>query len=601
MPGPRKPAPKRQPVNKTVSPPTSHLPRLKSLPRELLPQIGKTSFGDFIDDQFNEYRNINEHLPSLVKVNGSKSGQNLASPIESLTISGERDTYFVNCVAKLVDAEEAKPLSLFMKRVHLVEPIKAMEGVYAFPDDGSLPHDEEGWQRTLVKIHSVYNEAYIDTLCAATLSRLVETDKSPHWIRFYGTFNCRVENYLYNITGEISTLRYEKWFKKNKEAGLFDIRVVGDENSVKPHVHIVDEGSDIDCDDLDSFSSRNSSLKADSCKSEEPNTDDEGAVKLVERPVRITKLIEDVSLDGDSISSDDDENQTSDDSVSHSNQCDYYADLPDFPVQVTLLERCEGTMDSLLDDEEMNNDEEESKTKDDRWSAWLIQIVGALTTAQYYYGFVHNDLHTNNIMFVHTPNEYLYYRLVGANGGEKYYKVPTYNRLMKIIDFGRASFWLSDRTDLLITDSYAPNNDAAGQYNCPPFFDKKEPRVEPSSSFDLCRLAVSMFDALYPEQPTTAMPLTKMSEEKGRITYKTESELYNLLWKWLTDEEGKNILRKPDDTERFPDFDLYKHIAKHAKQAVPREEIQNSYFMKKYLVEKSSIPPEATVWDIPCQ
>jgi len=549
-----------------------------------------------LDNEFLQFRNINEHLPSLKKVNKSTEIQNLYSPIEHFTISGESATYFIDVNAKLFGQEAEETIALFVKRVHLVEPIQAMEGIYRFPVDGSLPQEEEGWQKTLAKVHSEYNEAYIDTLCAATLSRLVELDKSPHWIRFYGTFNSRVQSYLYNITGEISSLRHEKWFKKNEEAGIFRISVVGEEPT-QPRVDVVDSaqespgGSMLECEQLDDVESRTTSVKSDDCKSEIPSTDDDTEIAQVAAPpVRIVKL------ETNSIGDPDDEEEADEDDESGAHQCEYYAEFDDFPVQVTLLERCEGTMDALLDVEEASTDPEMAATKDARWSAWILQVMSALTVAQYYYGFVHNDLHTNNIMWSETTETHLYYRLTGKNG-TKYYKVPTYGRLMKIIDFGRASFWLSDRSDLLITDSYAPDNDAADQYNCPPYYDETEPRVDPNPSFDLCRLAVSMFDAIYPEQPPIKSPQTVMAKERGRITYETESLLYNLLWKWLTDDEGRSIMRKPDDSERFPDFDLYKHIARHAKNSIPREEIQSTYFMNLYSIDTP--PNDAKVWDVP--
>jgi serine/threonine protein kinase len=254
-------------------------------------------------------------------------------------------------------------------------------------------------------------------------------------------------------------------------------------------------------------------------------------------------------------------------------------------------------MDSLLDLEETTDDPLLNESKDERWSAWLFQIISALTVAQYHYGFVHNDLHTNNIMWCGTEEEYLYYKL----DAKTFYRVPTYGNLMKIIDFGRASFFLKDRDQLLITDSFDDGNDAAGQYNCPPFYDKKEPRVDPNPSFDLCRLAVSMFDALYPDHPGIKTPEKVVAEEQGRISYESSSELYNILWSWLTDEKGKNILRNPDDSERFPDFDLYKHIGRYAKNSIPRIEAKRPYFEKLYRIEKEKIPRGVKIWEIPLE
>ena len=109
-----------------------------------------------------------------------------------------------------------------------------------------------------------------------------------------------------------------------------------------------------------------------------------------------------------------------------------------------------------------------------------------------------------------------------------------------------------------------------------------------------------MFDSLYPEQPPIKDPAVVMSQEEGRVSLETESPLYNLLWRWLTDDEGMSIMRNPDDSERFPDFDLYKHIARHAKSAVPREEALSELFAG-YSVKRETIPDGTKIWEIPLQ
>lgn len=649
-------APKRQPKKskKVVAPPPSYLPRAKQLSRELLPAVGVTSLRESVLKHLPEFRVVNEYLPSLSFM--LEYNCNLKSPVESFEVVGTPDGYLLDIRAKLRDEDEPRHLEIFAKRVHLVEPIEAMRGNYTMPTDGSLPQPDESWKKTLTKVHSPYNEAYVDALCAATLSRLVETGKSPHWVRFYGTFNARVDKYLYNLSGEYSSLRKERWFNKKKEAGLFSIVTVGDDPYEKPPIEIGEgETTDIACDALgddEEASSKASTLS--SCKSEIPETDSEAELEILsDRLVRIVKLDDSPKSEGgndgfkqlkqesesesessssgssssgsrsstssssgsesgssesgssESGSSESGSSESSDESDnyrrnssydSYENQCEFYAQFKDFPVQVTFHERCEGTMDSLLDLEESTDDDMLIETKEERWSAWIYQVIAALTTAQYHYGFVHNDLHTNNVMWCQTDEEFLYYKL----GESIYYRVPTYGNLMKIIDFGRASFWLENRTDLIITDSYDDGNDAAGQYNCPPYYDKKEPRVDPNPSFDLCRLAVSMFDALYTETPGIKTPKKIMAEETGRISYETDSDLYNLLWLWLTDDQGKNILRTPNDNERFPDFDLYKHIAKYAKNCIPHKEAKNPYFDKQYRFPKEKIPVGTKIWEIPC-
>ena len=43
------------------------------------------------------------------------------------------------------------------------------------------------------------------------------------------------------------------------------------------------------------------------------------------------------------------------------------------------------------------------------------------------FGFTHNDLHTNNVMYYKTEIEYLEYKIE-----DKYYKVPTFGKIYKI-------------------------------------------------------------------------------------------------------------------------------------------------------------------------
>ena len=89
---------------------------------------------------------------------------------------------------------------------------------------------------------------------------------------------------------------------------------------------------------------------------------------------------------------------------------------------------------------------------------------------------------TNNIMYNKTEQQFIIYKYDGV-----YYKVPTYGKLFKIIDFGRAIYKFNGKT--ICSDSFHSKGDAATQYNCEPYINSKKPRIEPNPSFDLCRLA----------------------------------------------------------------------------------------------------------------
>ena len=58
-----------------------------------------------------------------------------------------------------------------------------------------------------------------------------------------------------------------------------------------------------------------------------------------------------------------------------------------------------------------------------------------LITYQKMFSFTHNDLHTNNIMYIETEKRFLYYKI-----NHRHYKIPTYGKIFKIIDYGRAIY-----------------------------------------------------------------------------------------------------------------------------------------------------------------
>ena len=119
------------------------------------------------------------------------------------------------------------------------------------------------------------------------------------------------------------------------------------------------------------------------------------------------------------------------------------------------LEKCDGTIDLLFENEEIN---------EENGSAALLQIIMSLLTYQKAFQFTHNDLHTNNIVYKETDEEYLYYKY-----NNKYYKIPTYGKIYKIIDFGSIYKY---QGKIFCSDSFAQGGDAATQYNCEPFYNK---------------------------------------------------------------------------------------------------------------------------------
>jgi len=232
-----------------------------------------------------------------------------------------------------------------------------------------------------------------------------------------------------------------------------------------------------------------------------------------------------------------------------------YAYIRNFPIQMICLEKCDGTMDKLL----VHN-----KLKEDEAASALFQIIMTLIAYQKAFHFTHNDLHTNNIMYIETDQEFLEYQYKN-----KQYRVPTFGKIYKIIDFGRSIYQYQGHT--FCSDSFAPGGDASTQYNCEPFMNPKKPRLDPNYSFDLCRLGCSIYDFLMDEE----------DEAKGD---KALDEFQRTIKRWCTDDQGKNVLYKKNGEERYPNFKLYKMIARTVHNHSPEAQLEYDFF-KQFLVK----------------
>ena len=260
----------------------------------------------------------------------------------------------------------------------------------------------------------------------------------------------------------------------------------------------------------------------------------------------------------------DDEEESSSESSSDINEI--YISINKFPIQVIALEKCHNTLDYLLVEDLVNEEE---------LGCIVLQILMTLITYQKAFEFTHNDLHTNNIMYVETEKKYLYYKFNG-----KHYKIKTFGKIFKIIDFGRAIYKFKNH--IMCSDSFHKDGDAATQYNFGPYYDNEKPLIEPNPSFDLCRLGCSMLDYIY---------------EKYEDVDNIKSPIHKIIINWCVDDSGRNILYKNDGEERYPDFKLYKMIARKVHNHIPAIEINNKYF-NKFVVGKKDINKNAKIFNI---
>ena len=230
----------------------------------------------------------------------------------------------------------------------------------------------------------------------------------------------------------------------------------------------------------------------------------------------------------------------------------FFLKMKNFPVNYCFLEKMEDTLDDLLDEYYDMSTEE--------WFSILFQISFGLAITNKYFKFVHNDLHSSNIMFQSTPQKYLYFYV-----HNRYYKIPTFGKITKIIDFARGTFKF--KNEWIFSDVFGPDGEAEGQYTYPDDFKNiKNCTNKPNPSFDLVRFATTILERL-DEQP----------------------EVLSLITKWCISDDGSNMLDKDDD------FELYIDIAHNCHNAVPIDVLDDKVF-KIFTVKKEKIPNDAFVY-----
>ena len=343
------------------------------------------------------------------------------------------------------------------------------------------------------------------------------------------------------------TVKNENNIEKNKENDKNDENDENESEEYETEVENIDNNSVYDNSD-DSEDSDDSDYNSDD---EEDDDEDNDTVTTEE----LSSLNSDTEYETESDDSSSDVSSSSSDS---NNLFDEDEELKivfdELPTQNILIEKCEETLDNLL-----SND-----MSIKHLTSAMFQVIAILDTYQHLFDFTHNDLHTNNIMYINTDKQFLCYHING-----KTFKVPTYGRIYKIIDFGRAIY--KYRNERICSDSFSVNGTARGQYNCYPFENKKLKNVEPNKSFDLCRLGCSIVGYI--------------CDDFSDIDRYTEAiPTYKMIVEWLYDDKGKNILYMSNGEERYPDFKLYKMISRKVHNHIPYKQYDNICF-KNYICD----------------
>ena len=499
----------------------------------------------------------------------------------------EKNEYIDNlftCRVKNINNNKVKEKDVFFKLAPLLDPYKFLIGKYNSTDNSfyNLPNINSNETNVNTKILDTNNTAYVDGFFIFLTSNLIHQHNFIHGLEYYGSYLAIKNNFTLNVFDDIDYLNNSDYFNKNKNI-LFKIDnydylfqeetkkplVIEHNYSIKSEMSIKSMNCDIFDDIFEENEVKNELIEedlqdlVDITNVNLLNNENDNNVTLKSNSTCSSRSsytesncedcndceecndIENV----DNISEEINENSCEDDSTeSIEERIDVI--IPKFPVQVIGMENCENTLDDLILSEELTTEE---------WLSALMQIIMILITYQKAFHFTHNDLHTNNIMYNETDKKFIYYLYK-----KKYYKVPTYGRIFKIIDFGRSIYKFNGH--LFCSDSFNIGGDAATQYNTEPYFNEKKPRLDPNYSFDLCRLACSIFDYL----------IEDIREIKNLS--KCENPIKKLIVEWCLDDKGINMLYKNNGDDRYPEFKLYKMIARHVHNHTPQAQLDRPEF-----------------------
>jgi hypothetical protein len=461
----------------------------------------------------------------------SEYGIKLGSPMEAIVTDTEVRVKGV-------------PVPAHRKTTMILSPFKWMRGDYG---TFGLPKPEGIASDMQERIQSPHTAGYVGALASIALSE----SACAHFPTVYGVYTGLAARHTVDISDDYEELCDKRWFGDNI-GKTFDLKlrspeaandfrhtrgqrrevVVGDET-------LLEGVQDVDADHVSEPGQATAPLTTHG-EEEQSVHDEETDDSESEDPFDIRSC--------DCSPEEEEELNAMDDDGGDDEEPFAWATFTNIPVITTVMETCTGTFYDLI----------RTHPEPEKHLAWTAQIVMALAYAQRTFGFVHNDLHGNNVMYVPTTEEFLYYKHNGVA-----YRIPTHGVLIKIIDFDRSIVSLRligmKESRMFMSSQFMDDEEAAGQYNAEPFYDNQRPHIPPSSSFDLARFATSIFWDLFPAGPDVH----------------STHPLFEMFQQWMEQSDGSSVMFREarDDHDRYHGFHLYKAIARYCKNAVPRRQM----------------------------
>jgi len=446
-------------------------------------------------------------------------------------------------IESIVDETHVKirgqTIPVHRKTTMILSPFKTMRGDYgAF----GVPKRTDVADDLQDRMQSPHTAAYVGAMTSIALSE----SGCEHFPKVYGVYAGLAGSHTIDISDDYEDLTEKGWFAE-KIGKTFELKLrTSGHDAEFSHTRrariAIETAEDLALDGIEDVDADHVSAPDTDRSAEAYDVASSGSPELEEE-----ESTEDDVYDIESCACSDATNE--EEGPEEEDESFAWATFTDVPVMTTVMEVCEGTFYDLI----------KLYPEPEKHVAWVSQMVFALAYAQRNFGFTHNDLHGNNVMYVKTNQTHCIY-----NHGGVVYKVPTFGFLMKIIDFDRSilSMRLAGLKEpkLFMSSQFQEDEEAGGQYNMEPFYDNKHPHIGASSSFDLVRFATSVFWDMFPKGP------------KHEYTH----PLFTVFIQWMKQTDGTSVMfrTKMDNHDRYHGFDLYKAIVRYCgDSAVPKKEI----------------------------
>jgi len=312
---------------------------------------------------------------------------------DSITLNHK---YYMMDMNTVIDFEthEKVEKQLHIKFAPLLDPIHYLIGKYDVSKEilTTLPKYDK---KVYDKLQNVNNASYVDNFFNYLSSVLLNNHKCSNSIDYYGSFLGIQEKYNFNASDDIDYLIQSQYFTENK-TDLYEIdskenpfnNFGSHKNKQKINIdseNVCLEFEEIEVENIDG----NDSIIEDLSCVYEIDADN----------TSINSCDSDVNYyeDEEEEEEEDEEEDSSTEWESDSNESSVEEQMniliKDFPVQIICLEKCHGTLDELFENQKLDLSSIASA---------LFQIIMTLIIYQKAYQFTHNDLHTNNIMYIET-------------------------------------------------------------------------------------------------------------------------------------------------------------------------------------------------------